>query len=370
MRRKLLLVSIWLLATFLLMEVATRTYLRLRLDVAFRRPQEVFYTFYPELVPVVSNEIRADDEVIDVLLLGGSVLQDLFGPVEKIILERLTQATRRPVRVHNVAFMAHTSRDSYLKYKRLTDQRFDLVVFYHGINEVRTNNAPADVFDPDYDHYSWYRLVNAIDRSKWIPYFATAYAVKHAQIQLSTRFGQAEMIPTHWPREAWLKYGGEVKTEASFRRNLGAILDLAVSRGDPVLVMTFATYLAPDYSLDGFRRRQLDYTLHMEPIELWGSPENVMAGIRAHNGVVRELARDRRGVYLVDQQEQMPGRRDYFNDVCHLTVAGASRFVGNMVPAMLAAIAKDPVGTRLGPRRAGHIAQGAPKAGSPFDPRE
>jgi hypothetical protein len=53
--------------------------------------------------------------------------------------------------------------------------------------------------------------------------------------------------------------------------NLTAILDLAGQRGDRVLLMTFATYLPADYSLQAFLEKRLDYGLHSAaPIEILG----------------------------------------------------------------------------------------------------
>ena len=59
---------------------------------------------------------------------------------------------------------AHTTLDSYLKHKALHNKTFDVVVIYHGINEVRANNSPPEIFKPDYSHYAWYELRYLDDR--------------------------------------------------------------------------------------------------------------------------------------------------------------------------------------------------------------
>ena len=64
--------------------------------------------------------------------------------MEMELREQLAYLGQRNVRIFNLAMPAHTSRDSWLKYAALRDARFDLVIFYHGINEARVNNAPPE----------------------------------------------------------------------------------------------------------------------------------------------------------------------------------------------------------------------------------
>jgi hypothetical protein len=210
---------------------------------------------------------------------------------------------------------------------------FDLVVVYHGINETRTNNAPPEVFRSDYGHYSWYRFVNAIDRDRLLEFVALPYFVKHASIALRDRFGLSVVIPTSEPRAEWLEYGVDVKSDGPFRENLSAILDMAESRGDPVLLMTFVLNIDARYTDESFRALELDYTRHRSPLRWWGTPQAVAAGVEAHNGVVRELAAGRRTLF-VDQAALMPRERRLYNDPCHLTVVGSGMFVDNMMESL------------------------------------
>jgi hypothetical protein len=99
--------------------------------------------------------------------------------------------------------------------------------------------------------------------------------------------------------------------------------------------MTFATYIPDGYSPEAFAAKSLDYGLHLSPIELWGRREDVMATLATHNEMVRALAAGRDGVLFVDQAELMAGSPSWWNDACHLTVAGSARFAENMVPAVL-----------------------------------
>jgi hypothetical protein len=307
-------------------------------------PERIIYGFYPELKSVAyerSHEPR--ENAVNVLLLGGSVLNVEWSSVDALIAERLAWETRRPIRTYNLAALAHTTRDSLLKYERLGGKRFDLVVVYHGINETRTNNAPPDVFRDDYGHYSWYRFVNAIDRDRWLPAVVLPYFVKHASIELRDRFGLADIVPTAEPRPEWLDHGLDVKSEKPFRDNLSAILDLAESRGEPVLLMTFALNIAEGYSKDAFEGLELDYTRHRSALRWWGTLEAVLAGVDTHNAVIRELAAERRTLF-VDQAALIPSERRVYDDLCHLTVAGSELFVDNMMDSLRGVVGISPAG--------------------------
>jgi hypothetical protein len=112
------------------------------------------------------------------------------------------------------------------------------------------------------------------------------------------------------------------------------MLDIAARRGDPAMLMTFATYVPADYSLDAFRRHALDYDLHVSPVDLWGRPASVIARVARENDVVRGLAASHPNVLFVDQARLMPTGATYFNDVCHLTLPGSSAFAATLVEAM------------------------------------
>ena len=111
--------------------------------------QDVWGYYYSKLPAVRDAEIRAGDETVDILLLGGSVLEQIAPVLETAAKLEI----QRPVRVFSVCTSAHTSRDSYLKFSQLKKQRFDLVVVYHGINDARMNCVRDDLFQDDYTHW-------------------------------------------------------------------------------------------------------------------------------------------------------------------------------------------------------------------------
>lgn len=335
-RRRIAFVLVLMLLVCVCGECGSRAFWALRGVPALTAQRMIHRSFYPELVSIENAAPRRDDEVLDILLLGGSVLHNQYGNIEQLLREELFRLGR-PARVYNVAMPGQTSLDSFYKYRHLSDKTFDVVIVYHGINEVRANNCPPDVFRSDYSHYSWYRLINAWERAPDSRWFAGPYTLRFLVTKLGERLGWVAYVPTHEPRESDLKWGADLKTVDSFRRNLEGIVELARSRGQPVILMTFSYHLPPDYSRERFNRRALDYLTHSLPVELWGRPEHVAAAIEAHNGVVHSLAA-KHGVGLVDQAALIPRDGKHFNDVCHLTHEGCAVFVENLVPAILEAV--------------------------------
>ncbi len=315
--------------------MAARVFWRLRYGVPFLDPGRILYAFYPGLQRVDTERPARGDEFYDILFLGGSVLHKDWGQVEQSLREQLAYNGHRNVRIFNLAAPARTSRDSWLQYAALGEARFELVLFYHGINEARANNAPPEIFREDYSHYSWYEIVNTLASYHGTTSFALPYTLHF--LATGTRYVLAKdrYVPTGRPRADWVQYGRDPRSTVSFKHNLGAVLDLASQRGDQVLLMTFATYVPEDYSLEAFKEKRLDYGLHRAPIEIWGTPNHVLAAVAAHNQVVHSLAAQHEGVLFVDQARLMAGSPRYFNDPCHFTVAGSSKFVENLLAVLL-----------------------------------
>ncbi len=343
-RRAILLLA-WLLFIAGLAESSARAFWRIRFGIPLRGSDGIATAFYDGLRPVLAAAPGADDGILDVLLLGGSTVTRPYGEIPQVLTERLSAATRRPVRIHNLGMKAHTSRDSWYKYRALDGVRFDLVVLYDGFNEVRANNVPPALFHEDYSHFDYYALANDVLGAGRLRPFALPYTLRYARRRLgawrAARAGAPITVPMDRPDSAWVRFGSDVRTAAPFRRNVEAILDLAAARREPVIVLTFAAYFAPGYTEAAFRARRLDYTTHHSPVEVWGTPASVAAGLAAHNATLRAIHAARPDVGFVDLDAAMPRGREYFNDVCHFTVAGSVRFVDALMPTAL---------TLLGPR--------------------
>lgn len=335
--KRLILVAVYGLFLLALFEGGARVFWKTRGVPFLSTSRKIHYSFYPGVAKVereLRAAIRREPDCFDVLMLGGSALNLRYGAVEHVLRERLTRETGKCVRIHNLAEPGHTSLDSFYKYKHLSGSHFDLVIVYHGINDVRANNCPASVFQPDYSHLSWYKLINDFERRSDARWLTFPYTIKFVALKAADRLGWLGTLPTHRPDEDSVDFGCDVKSVASFRKNLGGIVNMARVRGEPVLLMTFAHYLPDGYSEDAFKARSLDYTTHLLAVELWGKPECVVAGIAAHNAVVIELASGSDGTLFVDQERLMPDEGTYFNDVCHFTHEGGRRFVDNLLDAV------------------------------------
>lgn len=329
-----------LVPLLLLTELGARLSWKLHLGLGMRDSSHDAEAFYPDLALVRQVAPSRRDTIIDVLLLGGSTINNDYSAIQALLLEHLTRMTHRRVRVFNLGMPAHTSRDSWLKYRALAGLGFDVVVLYDGFNEVRANNVPPALFRDDYSHYAWYELVNdVLDHHRLRP-LATRYTLLHLWREFAQRraaaAGRPHKVPANDLGSVWTEYGGVIRTPGPFRHNVEATLDLAAARGDHAIVMTFAYYVAPGYTAAAFRDRQLDYARHRSPIALWGRPANVAAGVEAHNAVIRGIQATHPDVGFVDMAAAIPHSRVFFDDACHLTVAGSARFVDALLPEILA----------------------------------
>jgi hypothetical protein len=289
--------------------------------------KEIYLTFYPEMRRITRTPCQ---DCFDILLLGASVLNNTYGSVEAILKEELTPVSGKQIRVDNIAMSAQTSLDSYYKYRRLKDKHYDLVIDYDGINEVRTNAAPSAVFKSDYSHYSWYKSVNDFEKNADDRRFVLSYTLEFAIDAFQSRVD----LDREGPRKEWLDYGCQIKSAGAFRQNLERIVQIARERQDPILLMTNSYYIPEGYTEAKFKKRALDYTRHLYPVEIIGKPVCVAAGIDAHNAVIRDIAKRYDNVLFVDQAKLMPHEGIYFNDMCHFTTRGCQRFVSNMLPAI------------------------------------
>jgi hypothetical protein len=161
---------------------------------------------------VLPSEPGRDDENFDVLLLSGSALNVNFGPIGQPLAERLTQATGRRVRIVNGAMPGHTSLDNLYKYRQLAPAGVELVVVYHGLNELRANNAPPESFRGDYSHYGWYELVRDVVNGQALYPLATPYSVRFVIRRVIAKLTGRDYVPVEKPRPEWIGYGRDVRT--------------------------------------------------------------------------------------------------------------------------------------------------------------
>ena len=163
--------------------------------------------------------------------------------------------------------------------------------------------------------------------------WALPLTLDYLRVRLRQVAGADNYVPEHIPREEWFQYGASQQSVTEFERNVRSILELAHSRGDPLVLMSFAWYLADNYELDAFMAGQLAYGQHRAPVEMWGHPEHVVSTLQAHNRVIESLAANDDHIVFVDQARLIPGNAAYFDDICHFTSLGSQAFVENIVTA-------------------------------------
>ena len=326
----------YILLLCLLLEFSLREFLTIRYKVSFFDPGARIYYYYPELKEIAKTAISKNDKYFDILILGGSVLNDKWGNVRSELYKQLSESGIKNVRIHNVAAPAHSSLDSRIKFEFLKDKDFELVIFYHGLNEVRFNNCPDSVFKSNYLHYLWYNEVINIVKHREKKYTVIPYAIGILEIGIQKKFKLRKYASIYNPDPQWIKYGAKIKTSSEFRKNLRYIIQLAKIKDTPIMIMTFAYYIPSDYSLDKFNSKKLDYNKHKSPLEWWGKLEYVKLGLEAHNQVVKDVALTNayQKLYFVDMNNLLTKNGKNFDDACHFTQEGSLEFASYMVPVI------------------------------------
>ncbi|MCY2965866.1 MAG: hypothetical protein NT069_19920 [Planctomycetota bacterium] len=317
---------------------ATKAYWLLTADVPLSQSPTVWDHYFPQIrrSGLADRKIRREDRQFDLLLMGGSVLQPTWGTIEAELRQRLEAIAPGRIRIYNLAEAGFTSRDSRVQYEHFKDDRFDLVLVYEGINDVRMNCCPPEEFHDDYSHFTRYGLMmQRLD--------AGTLSLPTAVLD---RFRSAvSTLPLGTADPQLVDFAANPQSPRTLKANLEAIAQTAIARGDPLLLLTYAWYIPGDYTPERFRDGTLDYS-HEAPhacgAEMWGRPEHVANAMRLQNEAIREIARSHLEVRFVDQSEQLPKNGDNFCDPCHLTTAGCRRFVDNIWPEIERALRASP----------------------------
>jgi len=337
-----------LLASLLLLAVLLELGLRL---VNFSSDPRVLV--YPRVANTINGLQDPDfDEEIPpgefrILALGASAFVTRnFQPQFQALLNEDPYFAERGlrVRVASTGIPAHMTYDSLWKYRYWYEgYDFDLVIFYHGVNDARANNYPRDVFRDDYTQFSYYQRFRPafdwIDRHPWLSRsFVVSWVMKLA-------LGAKSILAPDFQREApynnplddpWREEGGDLKTPPVFARNVEAVIELADSRHQPLLLLTYTYYVPKGYSNERFLAGKLDYSFAEESvaIEVWGWSQHVQAAIEAHDAVIREIAAQHPEVLFFDMERYMPKDGAHFIDICHWTDLGQERFAQGVVEAL------------------------------------
>ncbi len=358
MRGRVLGIAGYLLYMFVLLEIAARGYWALGYGLPLTAGLQDWYALYfPGLRDsgIAAVELETDDGYFDVLLLGGSVLDNLYDNRADAFRGALSKVTGEPVRLYNLAYPAHTTRDSVLKYRLLRDKPFDLVIVYHGINDTRMNNCPPEMFRDDYGHAAWYHEISRMEsHARLFPYLVLPFTAEHAMIRVLGGKHFEFYVARNRPNQAMTRFGSDIRTAASFRKNLEEIVTETGRAETPLLVMTFDWYLPENYSLESFMAGELDYGRHSKEVEIWGNPSDIVAGMEAHNDVVRSFAEDAPGhVIFLDVEPIVPNGRRYWDDICHFSDAGERLWMEAITTALGRDLAQPPLSAIASASQAG-----------------
>lgn len=334
--------------------------------VPFFQQQQHILRYYPELKPYLLHEIPTkNQQKTRLLVLGGSVVTHTLCDLGRTLNGQIS-ANGKPIEVHSLARYAHNSLDSRIKMEYLVDYDFDYAFVYHGINDCRTNNCPADVFDEGYRHIEFYREVQLLRSHPEINFFASCYYLHWLYNQFQVVLKRVPLIPREYlvanaklldpeirnanprtnPEAAalkqkldslqnqiinrqlkpvdlnWLKNGSDIKSARPFKNNLLAIVAMCKERKVQLLLTPFAFYQPKEYTLEAFMNNQLDYDEQRWPTELYGLPQNVVKGIQTHNRITRNIIQDHPEIMGFNFPDSIGIGKIYFNDICHLAPAG------------------------------------------------
>ena len=137
-------------------------------------------------------------------------------------------------------------------------------------------------------------------------------------------------------REDWSIHCGDYKTAGPYRDNIEAIKAMS----ENLLLINYVIHIPENYhasKLDSF------YT-HTEfrsvPVEMFGDPSTLAAGIKTHNKVLEEIAETNASCHGLAMDLLLTRSKANFNDVCHLTNEGAMEFVSYLGPRVVGLLAK------------------------------
>jgi len=320
--------TIYIVFLVLLIEAGSRIFLAKKMpSVTFINLSGFIDSYYPNLKAIETNSPNKDDGVFDILLLGGSVLHPNNGEIEEELNKQLTALNKHtPFKIHNAATPAHTSRDSKLKMDLLSQHHFDLILFYHGINDTRANNCKPEVFKKDYSHFKWYDEIEGIMKRPKKDWTAIPIAFNYLKIDIYQRLFPRRYIPRGYPRNGWTEYGEEVKTKASFKAHIRSILNHAESMNSKLVVPSFTYWIDDRYSKEFFEKNKDRDERARMPVEIWGKPPYVIKGIEAHNSVILTMAKENDNLMYIDMHSKMPKGDLFYDDICHLSQEGSIRF--------------------------------------------
>jgi len=226
------------------------------------------------------------------------------------------------VEVINVAYSGYATPHSLIVLELdVVSWQPDLVVLSHNINDLDVGYFEGSAFD--YSNKYGRKFYAAPDYRRR---FTTANVLlQHSQLYWVVR--NALVDRPRWRvreiRRASLGDTPPAATSALFERNLRSFADLAKSKG--IRVLLFTQPLQPDEEMGHiyFHPKAYDrfttYPLHAEFVKHH----------RAYNRTIARVAEEE-GVWFLDADTHLGGRREYFTDAVHYTPLGKRELAGRL----------------------------------------
>ena len=315
------------------LELTSRTFLSLKYSSSFFQPSKIIDSYYP-MVAQIKTQYKHDDSP-KILVLSSSALTGEWGDFAKHFEEYLNTKDQN-WQVFNAAGVGFSSQDNLNTLKLLADLDFDHIIFYNGINDVRLNNCPPDLFDSNYRHISWSNETYTILKHAEMNIFTLPFFLDyHFQLLKAKYCSSCFIAKNYHDQEAWQAYGNNFKSLKTFSNNTAAIIE-AKPKESSLHLVSFATYIPQDYTFEKFANHQLDYNFHenSREVEVWGKPENVSTYMLYANDSLSKLDCPTNTVYYKDIRPYIRNP-EYFADVCHFSQPGIAQLAELIADSVL-----------------------------------
>ena len=325
-------VAAYILFLFILAEGTLRLGFMVVYSTPFLKPGELIYRYYPLVKHIKRKYVEADKGTYKILILSCSTLhKEWAGDFETIMEKNLGHSDsigHQPYAVFNASGIGFSSADNLNCYRLLDDLNFDVVVNYGGINDSRFNNCPAEVFKEDYSHIAWNNEINCVLRHSEMNAVLTPFFVDYSFERIRQLVCKQNFILAHYSfAKDWWNFGNELKSLPCFKRNTATIAADCKQKKEELLLMSYAYYLPPNYSLDRFENRQLDYTFqpNSRETEIWGKAQNVSSFLDSSNAAMKVIAETTRCNFF-DMHKRIGTVHTSYADVCHFSSTGLAVF--------------------------------------------
>jgi hypothetical protein len=326
---------IYIFFIYLLIELVLRAGIHFTKDYPFWQPRDTFKKNFIE-----SKNIQTSPDKFDILILGGSAISDDLPAKIGEQLSAKFKKSNQNIQVYNLGTPAHNSRDNLLKMRELHNEKFDLIVYYESINDVRYNNIQKEFFQEDYSHSYWYEELKLMEKHPEMNWTVVPFVFELFKERAKENSGKKVMLNGGLDiKKELLQYGKDIKTDVSFRKNLEEIIQIANTNKIPVLLLGYSIYIPEEI----YKRENFDF--HKEGkffkskgprtvVGAWGYPENIDKTVKIHNEILVDLSKKYSNVNYYDTNPTMVNLHDYYFDICHFTKEGGAVFadtLGNVI---------------------------------------